>query len=273
MQIPNINRRKISVLLKENKRLDGRSNYEHRPIHIETGVSNLAEGSARVRIGKTDVIVGIKMNVQAPYTDHQDEGTMVVSMEFSSTAGERYEPGPPKMDSIEIARVVDRGIRESGFIDWKKLCIESGKRVWSVNVDIYCINDDGNAMDASALAAVVALKTAVFPVYDEEIENVSYGEFTKNPLPLTSNLPLTMTFYKIGDNLLLDPTRDEEDSSDSRITLAISAPKKDKMINAIQKGAETPLSEKDLDEIIQQIEKTYDLIFPDIEKKIKDIVK
>ena len=53
------------------------------------------------------------------------------------------------MDSIEIARVVDRGIRESGFIDWKKLCIKEGERVWSVSIDIYCINDDGNVLEVA----------------------------------------------------------------------------------------------------------------------------
>ena len=34
------------------------------------------------------------------------------------------EPGPPGEDVIELARVVDRGIRESGMVDLKQLVLE-----------------------------------------------------------------------------------------------------------------------------------------------------
>lgn len=273
MQLPNINKRKIVSLLKENKRLDLRKPFEYRDIEVETGISVNAEGTARVRIGKTEVIVGVKMDTQEPYPDHEDEGTMVTGMEFSPISGERYESGPPQMDSIEVARVVDRGIRESGFIDWKKLCIKAGERVWSIMIDIYCINDDGNVMDASAIGAVAALKFARFPVYDEKEEKVKFGEFTENKLPLTDNVPLTMTFHKIGDGLIADPTREEEDASDGRLTLSISSAKKDKMINSMQKGGITPITTDEMDEIIKQSEKLYDELFPKIEKKIKALMK
>ena len=72
-QISNLNKKRITELLKEGKRLDGRGSFDYREIQIETGVSNKAEGSARVRIGKTEVIVGVKLNTQDPYPDHQDE--------------------------------------------------------------------------------------------------------------------------------------------------------------------------------------------------------
>jgi exosome complex component RRP42 len=273
MKLPNINRRKIVNLLKENKRLDGRKPFEYRDISIETGVSINAEGTARVRIGKTEVIVGVKMDVQEPYPDHDDEGTMITSMEFPSAAGERYESGPPQMDSIEIARVVDRGIRESGFIDWKKLCIKEGEKVWTVLIDIYCINDSGNVMDASALGAITALKVAKFPVYDEKEEKVKFGEFTDTPLPLTEKIPFTMTFHKIGDKLILDPNREEEDSGEARITLAISYSKKDKMINAMQKGGIAEFTIDELNKAVEESEKNYDKLFSEIEKKIKHITK
>lgn len=269
MDLPNINKKKIMNLLTEGKRLDGRNNFDYRNIEIETGISNKAEGTARVRLGKTEVIVGVKLDVQEPYSDHEDEGTMMVGMEFSPICGKRYESGPPKINAIEVARVVDRGIRESGFIDWKKLCIKKGEKVWCISVDIYCINDDGNVIDASSLASVAALKVSKFPAYDKKEEAVKYGELSEEPLPLTENVPFAMTFHKIGESLLLDPNREEEDSSEARITFAISMPKKDKMINSTQKGGISPLSEKDLDHIIDQIEKTFDNLFPEIDRKIK----
>ena len=271
MELPNINKRRITELLKDGKRLDGRKPFEFRDIEIETMVSNKADGSARVKIGKTEVIVGVKLATQEPYPDHLDEGTMMTGMEFSSISAERYESGPPGIDAIEVARVVDRGIRESGFIEWKKLCIKEGEKVWSVSIDIYCINDDGNVLDAAAIASVAALRVAKFPGYDKEEEKVKYDEHSKNPLPLTENVPLSLTFYKIGDEVLLDPNRDEEDAAEARLTLALSSPKKDTIINAMQKGGMAAFSDEDLDDIIKESEKVYDKLFPEIEKKIKEL--
>ncbi len=273
MDIPNINVLKIKKLLENNKRLDGRKSFDVREIVIEKDVSMNAEGSARVRIGKTEVIAGVKLGTQEPYTDGPEDGTLSVGMEFSPTAGSRYENGPPGIDSIEVARVVDRGIRESGFIDFKKLCIEKGKKVWSISVDIYCINDDGNTLDASSLAAVAALKLARFPVYDEDKGKIMFGEFTNEKLPLTDKTPFCMTFHKIGNSVLFDPTRMEEDSSEARLTLAFSTHGKENMINSMQKGGIISLTEDDFNKIIDESEKVYEHIFPKIDKQIKALMK
>ena len=273
MDLPNINKKKIANLLEKDARLDARKPFDYRDVVIETGISNNAEGSARVKIGKTEVIVGVKLGTQEPYTDHEDEGTMMTTMEYSPASGERYESGPPKINAIETARVVDRGIRESGFIDWKKLCIKEGEKVWSIFIDIYSINDDGNILDASAIGALVALKTARFPIYDEETESVKYGEYTDTPLPLTENTPFAMTFYKIGDKLLSDPNRDEEDAADARLTLALAKVGKEYIISSMQKGEIVPLTAEDLKAIIAESEKVYDKVYPEIEKQFKSLTK
>jgi len=270
MDIPNITKKRIIELLKDSKRIDGRGQFENREIVVETNVSNKAEGSARVRLGNTEVIVGVKLQTQEPYSDHKDEGTLMVGMEINPSAGERYEPGPPKIAAIEIARVVDRGIRESGYIDFKKLCIKEGEVVWSVMIDIYAINDDGNLLDASAIGAVAALKMTKIPEYDEE-DGVKYGKLTDNGLPLTENESLMMTFYKVGDQLLFDPIRDEEDASSARLTLAISKPGKDKIINSMQKGGLDSISIEHLNQVIEEAEKVYDKIFPELDKKIEGL--
>lgn len=268
MQIAEITKKRIIELLKEGKRVDGRGAFDNRELIVESNVSNKAEGSARVRLGKTEVIAGVKLQTQEPYSDHKDEGTLMVGMEINPSAGDRYEPGPPKMDAIEIARVVDRGIRESGYVDFKKLCIKEGETVWSVTVDIYAINDDGNLLDASAMAAVAALKMTRIPVYTEE-DGVKYGELTDERLPLTAEESLMMTFYKVGDELLFDPTRDEEDTSTARLTLAISKPDKDRIINSMQKGGLESMSTDQLNKVIEEAEKVYDRLFPELGKKVE----
>ncbi|MEK6914839.1 MAG: exosome complex protein Rrp42 [Nanoarchaeota archaeon] len=267
MELSNINRKRIITLLKEGNRLDGRKPFENREIFIETDISNKAEGSARVRLGKTEVIVGVKLQTQEPYPDHKDEGTLIVGMEINSSAGDRYEPGPPQIDAIEIARVVDRGIRESKYIDLKKLCIKDGEIVWSVMIDIYGINDDGNLLDASFIGALSALKVTKIPVYIEE-EGIKYDKTSEKYLPLTKNESLMMTFYKVGDNLLLDPNREEEDISNARLTLAISKSGKDKIIHSMQKGEIESISIKDLNKIIEEAENVYDKLSLELNKLI-----
>ena len=125
-----------------NKRLDGRGLTDYRPIQIETGIIEKAEGSARVRLGKTEVMVGIKIDIGEPYSDRPNEGVLTTSAEFVPLASPEFEAGPPGEDSVELARVVDRGIRESKAIDLEKLCVIPGKKVFIVFIDIYVLNHD-----------------------------------------------------------------------------------------------------------------------------------
>lgn len=140
-------------------------------------------------------------------------------------------------------------------------------------IDIYAINDDGNVLDAAAIGAVAALRVAKFPVYDKKTEKVKFGEFTKEPLPLTDNIPFTMTFHKIKNEIFIDPNIEEEDTSEARLTLAISCPKKEKIINAMQKGNSGLISIDEIDKILELGEKIYDKIFPEIDKKVKSLIK
>ena len=73
------------------------------------------------------------MELGVPYSDTPDEGSLMVGAEFLPMASSDFEMGPPGVDAIELARVVDRSIRESEAIDMKKLCIETGKKMWIVS--------------------------------------------------------------------------------------------------------------------------------------------
>jgi len=115
-------------LAKQGKRADGREFDEYRKITIERNIIKKAEGSARVKIGNTMVLAGIKLDIGEPYPDSPEEGAMSTSVELPPLASPDFEPGPPKPDAIEIARVIDRGIRESKYIKLDKLVVEPGKK-------------------------------------------------------------------------------------------------------------------------------------------------
>jgi len=267
MEIANITKQRILEYLKSGKRFDGRELLEYREIKIEKGISKKAEGSAKVKIGNTEVIAGVKLDIATPFVDSPDSGVLMVTAEFSPMASERFERGPPGIEAIELARIVDRGIRESGIIDLKKLCIKKGEKVWAIFLDIYPINDSGNLIDAAALAAVLALKTAVFPETENK-EKVKYGELTNKKLPLSDDPPLTLTFYKLGSSFILDPVTEEEEASEARLSIAISG-KKQQSINALQKGGSTPFTEAEVHFIIDSALKEWKKLYSIFEKGLK----
>jgi len=161
---PAIKRDYLANLAEQGKRADGRRFDEYRNIEIETNIISKAEGSARVKIGNTQVIAGIKMDAGEPYSDSPESGVMTTAAELIPLASPDFESGPPRENAIELARVVDRGIRESEVIELDKLCIEPGEKVWIVFIDIHIIDYDGNLFDAASLAALAALMTTKVPV-------------------------------------------------------------------------------------------------------------
>ncbi len=227
-------------------------------------MSNKAEGSVRVKLGKTEVIVGVKMDTAQPYPDSPNKGNLMVTAEFLPLSSSRIELGPPKFDSIETGRIIDRIIRESKFIDLEKLCIKEGEKVWTVFIDIYTINDDGNILDAAGIGAVAALKSAKVPKYDLENDKVDYHEREKD-LPLRDMNPFTITVHKIGSNLVLDPTREEEDISQARISVGSSG----KIIHSLQKGNSGSFSVEELRKAFEIVEKSWKELFKKAEAQLK----
>jgi exosome complex component RRP42 len=256
---------RIREYLSEGKRFDNRKLDEFREITIETGVSKNAEGSARVKIGKTEVLVGVKMDVSEPYPDSQDRGNLIVSTELLPLSSPRFESGPPQFDSIELARIIDRGIRESKFIELEKLCIKEGEKVWTVFIDIYSINDDGNLLDAAGIGAIAALKNAKIPKYNEETGKTQFGEWTNKNVPLLKEIPISLTVHKIGNNLIVDPNKEEEDISEARISVCSS----EENIHSMQKGNSKELDIEEFNNALDLIEKIRKEIFKKIEKSLK----
>jgi exosome complex component RRP42 len=223
--------KQIEEFIAKGKRLDERGLLDFREVKIEQGLIERAEGSARVLLGKTEILVGIKVETGEPFPDTPNEGVQTVNAELVPIASPNFEPGPPDENSIELARVVDRGIRESKAIDTGKLCIEPGKKVFVIFIDVYVLNHDGNLIDASALAAMAALLNTKMPNYEIKDGELKIKQgYTQ--LPLKSH-PITITVGKINNTLIIDPWLEEEQVMDSRLTMAIND---EGNICAVQKG-------------------------------------
>jgi len=261
---PEVTAERIRKYLEQEKRFDSRKTDEFRELKIEKNISKKAEGSVRVKLGKTEVLVGIKMDVGVPYPDSPDKGNLMVTAEFLPLSSSRIELGPPKFDSIEVGRIVDRAIRESKIIELEKLCIKEGEKVWTVFIDIYTINDDGNILDAAGIGAVTALKLAKMPKYDEKEERAVYGE-NEEHLPLKKINPFIITVHKIGKHLILDPTREEEDVSETKVTIGSS----DGTIHALQKGNSGHFTVEEIEKCFEIVEKAWKELFKKVEAQLK----
>ncbi|MFH1255711.1 MAG: exosome complex protein Rrp42 [Candidatus Diapherotrites archaeon] len=239
-----INSDKVLAEMKKGIRLDGRKVDEYRKVSIQNHISENADGSARVRIGETDVMAGVKMLPGEPYPDMPDQGSISVGMELLPLASPSFESGPPREESIELSRVVDRGIRESKAIDFKDLCIKEGEKVWIVFIDMYALNFDGNLFDAASLAALSSLLEAKVPKLDDENKIVK-GEFS-GKLKL-SRKPLLSTFAKVGGTVVLDPMLAEEIAMSARFSVATTD---DGQITAFQKGGGGSFTSAEIDSSI-----------------------
>jgi exosome complex component RRP42 len=232
VRVENLRKLQMKDLISSGRRLGGRTFNESRPLSIEINVVQKANGSAWVKLGNTEVVAGVKVETGEPFEGLENKGALIVSAEVLPTASPFVEPGPPDEETIELARVVDRGIRESEMLALDKLALIPGKIVYTVFVDCSIINTDGNLFDATSYAVVLALLTSKFPIYEIKDEKViDTGKVQDPPI---NTVPVSITFARIGDSLMLDPTTEEEVCMDARITLTTNS---DGEYTAVQKGS------------------------------------
>ena len=230
-------------LMKKNLRMDQRGLLDYRPIRVDKNLYENTEGSALAHVGDSKVLAGVKFDIVTPFPDRPTEGAIMFNAEFSPIAHPDFEPGPPNEKSIELARVVDRGIRSAEIIDVKKLFLEEGKAL-GVFVDLFVLDHSGNLIDTAYLATMSALKNTKMPKY--EGGKIIRGEYSGN-LPISRDV-VSCSFEKINGSLVLDAREEEETSSSGRLTLATCG---DETVCAGQKSGKAGFSK---DEIMRLVD-------------------
>jgi exosome complex component RRP42 len=138
----------------------------------------------------------------------ENKGALILSAEVLPIASPYVEPGPPDEETIELARVVDRGVRESEMVDLDKLALIPGKVVYTIFVDCSIINYDGNLFDASSYAVVSALMSSKLPVFEVQDGEAVVDTGKKMILHLQ---PFPYLYRsQDSDSGILDPTAEEE---------------------------------------------------------------
>ena len=237
--VPKLLRAHLSDLADSDERIDGRDRWEGRKLEVEKSVLPRAEGSARVRMGDTIVFAGVKFQIMQPYPDRPNQGGLMCSAEVRPVAGRHWEAGPPSPESIELGRVVDRGIRESGCIDEESLCIIPGEKAWQVILDLFAVSDDGNLFDAFALAGIAALRNATVPA-----ERFEVGEDFQLDV---SKTPIMCSYHRVGGRFVYDACSREELGGDERIHITLGD---DDNVHSLQKGLKGIFTTDEFEEIM-----------------------
>jgi exosome complex component RRP42 len=242
--VPQLLRSHLKELADSDQRLDGRTQYQGRDVELEVNILGNAEGSARVRMGDTIVFAGVKFQTMTPYSDRPNEGGLMCMAEVRPVAARQHEAGPPSAASIELSRVVDRGIRESGCIDTSDLCIIPGEKAWQVILDLFAVSDDGNLFDAFALAGIAALRNATIPQ-----EKFEVGE--DRPL-IVSKTPIMCSYQRVGGRFIFDASGREELGGDERIHITLGD---DDHVHSLQKGLKGAFTAAEFKELMEEAQK------------------
>eukprot|EP01025_Chloroclados_australasicus_P006813 TRINITY_DN12173_c1_g1_i1.p2 TRINITY_DN12173_c1_g1~~TRINITY_DN12173_c1_g1_i1.p2 ORF type:complete len:305 (+),score=23.38 TRINITY_DN12173_c1_g1_i1:58-915(+) len=218
-----------------NLRVDGRGRNDFRPVEVEVGVVAQAHGSAKLVLGNTTVIVGVKIDVGTPDADFPDQGFVKVQVSCSACASPQYQGRFGEEANIELSKELERVLapksqKQGGGIDLSQLSIVKGQSCWIVYVDGLVLNDDGNLLDALSMAARCALATTMIPKVD--IISGTGGqpdeyEVDEDPDACTtidvSNVPIIITLSQVGKECGVDLIAYEEKCVDASIQVAVGS--------------------------------------------------
>ncbi|KAF3533636.1 hypothetical protein DY000_02043677 [Brassica cretica] len=214
-------------------RTDGRKRLTYRDIYVETGVIPQANGSARVRIGGTDVIASVKAEIGRPSSLQPDKGKVAVFIDCSPTAEPTFGGRGGEELSSELALALQicllGGKSGAGAgINLSSLLIKEGRVCWDLYIDGLVISSDGNLLDALGAAIKAALTNTAIPkvqvsaeVADDEqpeidISDEEYQQFD------TSSVPVIVTLTKVGNQYIVDATAEEESQMSSAVSISVN---------------------------------------------------
>ncbi|XP_045779105.1 exosome complex component RRP42 [Maniola jurtina] len=205
--------------VQDDYRSDGRSNIDYRPMELETDVVSHASGSARLRLANTDILVGVKTEIDVPKPDKPGLGKIDFFVDCSANATPEFEGRGGEQLANSISNMMQRAYQSSQAFDLKQLCIFEGKQCWKLYVDILILECGGNLCDAVSLAVKAALFNTRIPFVKAALMDGGNVDLQLSDDPYDSKLldvgsaPLLVTLCKIGDNCVVDPTAEEETCS------------------------------------------------------------
>ena len=238
-------------------RVDGRGRLDHRSLTLELGTSPQASGSARLRLGSTDVMVAVRADIGTPPAGFPTHGRLSCAVELSASADPAYEGRGGEKAAAELSRALERGLlgasaggaaslsaaasgTRGGSSDhgagaalaMESLGIQKGKSCWVLRCDCLVLSADGSALDALSVAVKAALADCKIPkvtaVAGPNHGDPSELELDDDPEQCSrldvSRVPLVATVTRFGNGgIVVDATRDECALGDYALAVAADA--------------------------------------------------
>ncbi len=207
-------------------REDGRTPADHRPITVELGVLQNANGSAHLCIGShTDVIAGVKAQITEPPAANPGNGIVDVSIECAPSLFVDMHSRREDVNS-ELDNAVKQILHAA--LPLSSLCVMPGRFAWHIYIDVIVLAVDGNILEAVSCAIWAALVDTRLPLlvpvraeagFKDDF-SLETGDGSEVKLA-TNNLPIYVTLARIGDKYIVDATQHEEACSTSRVQFAV----------------------------------------------------
>jgi len=214
--------------IEQNIRNDGRERLDFRFFSLDIGVIANANGSARLKLDNTDVLVGVKVEISEPDSETPKQGKIECSVECSPSASVELDGQGAHNLNVQLTSELDQILSDSKCIDLEELCIIPSKQCWIVYIDALVLESSGNVLDAISLATKAALATTAIPRVEviggsngEEMEIEVSDDETK--FFNHHRVPIAVSLTKIGNCFVVDTTLEEEVCMSSRVTVAVNS--------------------------------------------------
>ncbi|ETN62123.1 exosome complex exonuclease rrp42 [Anopheles darlingi] len=214
--------------IQKNYRNDGRSNRDYRPMELELDIVVHASGSARLRLANTDILVGVKAEIDTPHPDRPNEGKIDFFIDCSANAAPEFEGRGGEQLAEEISNTLAKAYESQHGFDLSSLCILANHQCWKLYVDVLVLECGGNLFDAISLAVKGAL-------YNTRVPRVSTAMLDGGSMDLiltddpfdcerlkVDTVPLLVTVCKIGEQCVVDPSAEEEECSAVSVVVGVS---------------------------------------------------
>jgi exosome complex component RRP41 len=178
----------------DNLRADGRVFNELRPLKIEAGVLEKADGSAYLEIGGNKILAAVYGPRELHVRRIMRPDMAVIRCRYNMapfSVGERKRPGPDRR-SVEISKITAEALRPAIFL-------EKFPRS-TIDVFIEILEAEGGTRCAGITAASVALADAGIPMKD---------------------LVASCAAGKANGNVILDLSEDEDKEGEADLPIAI----------------------------------------------------
>eukprot|EP00095_Tigriopus_kingsejongensis_P003604 snap_masked-scaffold1570_size35393-processed-gene-0.7 protein:Tk03604 transcript:snap_masked-scaffold1570_size35393-processed-gene-0.7-mRNA-1 annotation:"exosome complex exonuclease rrp42 (ribosomal rna processing protein 42" len=114
---------KLYVLhgVQEDLRVDGRSRNDIRPILVETDLVTHTSGSAHLRLANSDILVGVKAELETPSVGRPSAGRLEFFVDCSANATPNFEGRGGENLATEISQALARAYLSPAVFDRQQL--------------------------------------------------------------------------------------------------------------------------------------------------------